>query len=183
MSILKIAKLGHPVLSKKSTLVEDINDPNIKKLIHDMIETMLDSKGIGLAAPQVHVNKQIIIFQNIEENKKNEENDKEKRISITALINPKIDITSKATENEWEGCLSIPGMTGLVKRYSSINYQGYDMNGKLIKDTAEGLQARVIQHEYDHLMGIVYIQRLVDVKAYGYTDEIEDYWKKNYEKK
>ena len=177
MSILKIARLGHPVLFQKSSPVNDISEPSIKKLIHDMIETMLDAKGIGLAAPQVHVNKQIIIFR-IPENQEEENN----QIKVTALINPKISAITEDTNNEWEGCLSIPGMSGLVKRYSKISYEGFDMNGNTIKEIAEGLHARVIQHEYDHLMGIVYTDRLADKKAYGYEEEIKEYWKKNHEK-
>ena len=137
-----------------------------------MTETMLDAEGIGLAAPQVHIDKQIIIFRN-------QELETEKEIKITALINPKISKVSDETDNEWEGCLSIPGMLGLVKRFSKIKYEGYDMSGNIIKETAEGLHARVVQHEYDHLMGILYTSRLVDNKSYGYAEEIKKFWKVN----
>ena len=171
MAILKIAKLGHPILCQKSEPVDNISDPNIKKLIHDMSETMLDAKGIGLAAPQVHVNKQIIIFRILE----NSEEDKD--IKITALINPKIISLSKETENNWEGCLSIPGMLGLVKRHKIVSFEGFDMEGNIIKQTLDGLNSKVFQHEYDHLMGTVYTHRLADKNAYGYENEIEDYWK------
>ena len=88
---------------------------------------------------------------------------------------------SDETENDWEGCLSIPGMSGLVKRFSKIRYKGFDMNGNIIKGTAEGLHARIIQHEYDHLQGILYTSRLVDNSAFGYAEEIEEYWKKKHE--
>ena len=176
MSILKIAKLGHPILLKKTSKVEDFNDHSIKKLIYDMSETMLDAKGIGLAAPQVHVSKKIIIFR-IPEEIENENNE----ININVLINPKIELISDETDNKWEGCLSIPGMLGLVKRHSKISYEGFDIAGNLIKKTAEGMHARVIQHEFDHLNGIVYTQRLADNKAYGYEEEIEEYWKKKHE--
>jgi len=177
MSILKIARLGHPILCKKATLVDNITDPNITKLIHDMTETMLDAKGIGLSAPQVYCSKQVIIFRTPDDQIK-----EDNQIKITALINPKINKISDDTENQWEGCLSVPGMLGLVKRFSKISYEGFDMKGNIIKQNAEGLQARVVQHEYDHLMGIVYTQRLVDNKAYGFADEIEEYWKNNHEK-
>ena len=173
MSILKIARLGHPVLHKKAIIVKNLPDPKIKKLIEDMTETMLDANGIGLAAPQVHVNKQIIIFR-IPKEEKDTENE---LIEITALINPKLSKISDEIENDWEGCLSIPGMSGLVKRFSKIRYKGFDMNGNIIKKTAEGLHARVIQHEYDHLMGILYIHRLADSKAFGFSEEIENFWK------
>ena len=176
MSILKIARLGHPVLYQKASLVDNISESGIKKLIHDMSETMIDYKGIGLAAPQVHVSKQIIIFRIL-----NDQEKESNEIKITALINPKITNFSEETDNKWEGCLSIPGMLGLVKRYSSICYEGFDMNGNKIHQKAEGLHARVVQHECDHLNGIVFTHRLVDKKAYGYENEIEEYWKKKHE--
>ena len=176
MSILKIARLGHPILYKKASLVDNTTEQGIKELIHDMSETMIDYKGMGLAAPQVHISKQIIIFRIIEDQEK-ESNE----IKITALINPRIIKTSKETENQWEGCLSIPGMLGLVKRHFSISYEGFDMSGNKIQQNAEGLHARLVQHECDHLNGIVFTHRLVDKKAYGYEDEIEEYWKKKNE--
>ena len=172
MSILKIARLGHPILYKKASLVDNITEPGIKKLIHDMSETMIDYKGIGLAAPQVHISEQIIVFRLIEDQEK-ESNE----IKITALINPRIIKTSEETDNQWEGCLSIPGMLGLVKRHSSISYEGFDMSGNKVQQKAEGRHARIVQHECDHLDGIVITHRLVDRNAYGYADEIEDYWK------
>ena len=137
-----------------------------------MTETMLDAKGIGLAAPQVHINKQILIFRSPEEENEKEEND------ITVLINPKIIKISDKIDNAWEGCLSIPGMLGLVKRFFEIEYEGYNVQGKLIQKKAKGLHARVVQHEFDHLLGILYISRLADPKAFGFVDEIEEYWKK-----
>ena len=132
MSILKIARLGHPILQKKTSIVKKIPSPSINKLIKDMTETMLDAKGIGLAAPQVHISKQVIIFRI----PKSEEEEENNTIEITALINPKISKISEETDTQWEGCLSIPGMTGLVKRYSKINYEGFDMKGNLIKKEA-----------------------------------------------
>ena len=171
MSILKIARLGHPILLQKAKLVEDITSNKTKKIIHDMTETMLDAKGIGLAAPQIHINRQIIIFRVPEE-------DDEKKIKITALINPKFKKINDKKDNEWEGCLSIPGMLGLVKRFSKIQYEGSDMKGNIIQREVEGLHARIVQHEYDHLIGILYISRLVDNSAFGYAEEIEEYWKK-----
>ena len=138
-----------------------------------MTETMLDAKGVGLAAPQVHISKKIVIFRVPEEEVKNKNN----TIEITALINPKISKVSEETDTQWEGCLSIPGMTGLVKRYSKINYEGFDMYCNLIKKEAEGLHARIVQHEFDHLKGILYLNRLVDSRAFGFVNEIEEYWK------
>ena len=170
MSILKIARLGHPILLQKAKLVEEITSNKTKKIIHDMTETMLDAKGIGLAAPQIHINRQIVIFRVPEE-------DDKKKIQITALINPKFKKITDKTENGWEGFLSIPGMLGLVKRFSKIQYEGSDMKGNIIQREAEGLHARIVQHEYDHLMGILYTSRLVDNSAFGYVEEFEEYWK------
>tara|TARA_B100001142_G_scaffold221318_1_gene219503 strand:- start:249 stop:770 length:522 start_codon:yes stop_codon:yes gene_type:complete len=170
MSILKISRLGHLILLQKAQPVKDIGGNKVKKIIHDMTETMLDAKGIGLAAPQVHINKQIIIFRTPEE-------EQNKEIKITVLINPKLTMIGDQTENNWEGCLSIPGMLGLVKRYSRVKYEGFDMNGNIISKEVDGLHARVVQHEFDHLMGILYISRLVDRNAFGFEDEIKEYWK------
>jgi len=178
MSILKIARLGHPILQKKTSIVNKIPSSSIKQLINDMTETMLDAKGIGLAAPQVHISKQVMIFRIPKED---EEEEKNNTIEITALINPKISKISDKTENDWEGCLSIPEMSGLVKRFSKIRYEGLDMNGNIIKKTAEGLHARIVQHEYDHLMGILYIHRLVDIRAFGFNDEIKNFWQNKHE--
>ena len=179
MAILKIARMGHPILLKKADKVENIPDPNVNSLVQDMIDTMLDFNGVGLAAPQIHISKQIIIFrQPDEELQKNVENN----VEITVLINPEIKKISEDTENNWEGCLSIPDMTGLVKRYSKIEYRGFDLNGNVIKKSAQGLHARIVQHEFDHLLGILYISRLADNRAYGFVDEIEKYWKDKNEK-
>ena len=177
MSILKIAKLGHPVLQKKASIVKNLPDPKITNLIKEMIETMLDANGVGLAAPQVHVSKQIMIFRV----PKDQDNTKDELVEIIALINPKLSIVSDKTDNQWEGCLSIPGMSGLVKRYTKISYKGFDMKGNVIEKTVEGLQARIVQHEYDHLMGIMYINKLADKKAFGFSNEIESFWKNNNE--
>ena len=179
MSILKISRLGHPVLLKKAKPVNDILAKDVRKIVLDMTETMLDAKGIGLAAPQIHINKQIIIFRTFKEDEDKDE--KEKEINITVLINPKIIKISDKTDDDWEGCLSIPGMLGLVKRFSEIKYEGYDIKGNLIQKKVKGLNARVVQHEFDHLLGILYVSRLADPKAFGFADEIEEFWKKIHE--
>ena len=172
VAILKIAKLGHPVLLKKTNEISNLNDVDLKKIIYDMSETMIDANGIGLAAPQVHLSHRLFIYRNpdIEE---------EEKIKVSVLINPKIENISDETEDDWEGCLSIPGMSGLVRRSKKIKYSGIDLNGDKINGEAEGLHARVIQHEYDHLNGILYTSRLADKRAFGYSEEIEKFWKKN----
>tara|TARA_B100001123_G_C14997811_1_gene902275 strand:- start:61 stop:594 length:534 start_codon:yes stop_codon:yes gene_type:complete len=174
VAILKIAKIGHPILLKKTKEVKEIGSDSIKKIVYDMSNTMLDAKGIGLAAPQVHIDKSILIFRNPEI-----DNSQDSSIQITALINPVIDNIGEETNDSWEGCLSIPGMLGLVRRYSKIRYSGYDIDGNKITNEAEGLHARIVQHEYDHLIGMLYTKRLAHKDAFGFEEEIENYWKEN----
>ena len=162
--------MGHPVLLKKTAEIKEFSSKKLKKIIYDMSETMIDYNGIGLAAPQVHLSKRIIIFRN-------PDLDKNEKIQITALINPIYEPIGNEKVDDWEGCLSIPGMQGLVKRYNKIKYFGFDMDGNKIKNEAEGLHARVVQHEIDHLDGILYTDRLADKKAFGFEKEIIEYWK------
>ncbi len=172
MAILKIAKLGHPVLVKKTNEINNLNQLDLKKIVFDMSETMLDADGIGLAAPQIHLSHRIFILRNpvIEG---------EDKINISVFINPVIEKLSDETEDDWEGCLSIPGMLGLVRRFKQIKYSAIDLNGNKIDGEAEGLNARVIQHELDHLNGVLYTSRLAHSSAFGYSEEIEKFWKKN----
>ena len=175
MAILKIAKLGHPVLIKKTNEINDLNSVDLKKIVFDMSQTMLDADGIGLAAPQIHLSHRMFIYRNpdIEE---------EDKINISVLINPNIEKLSDETEDNWEACLSIPGMTGLVRRYKKIKYSGLDINGNNVYGEVEGLHARVLQHEFDHLNGVLYPSKLVHKSAFGYSEEIEKFWKKQNDK-
>jgi len=176
VAILKIAKLGHPVLLKKTNEISNLDSIDLKKIIYDMSETMIDANGIGLAAPQVHLSHRLFIYRNpdIEE---------EEKIKVSVLINPKIENISNETEDDWEGCLSIPGMSGLVRRSKKIKYSAIDLKGEKVSGEVDGLHARVIQHEFDHLNGILYTSRLADKRAFGYSEEIEKFWKKNDEDK
>ena len=175
VSILKIAKLGHPVLVKKTKEINDFAKINLKKIVFDMSETMLDYDGIGLAAPQVHLTHRVFIYRN-------PQIDDIKKINISVLVNPIIEKIDDQTEDDWEGCLSIPGMLGLVRRYKQIKYSALDLNGKKINGKAEGIHARIIQHEFDHLNGILYTSRLAHKSAFGYSNEIEKFWKNINEK-
>ena len=176
MAILKIARIGHPILLKKTSEIKDIRSENIKKIVYDMSETMIDANGVGLAAPQVHLKHRLFIFRD-----PFQEEDKE--IQIIALQNPEIIKISDETNEAWEGCLSIPGMLGLVRRFSKIKYSGYDLQGNKIEENADGLLARIIQHEFDHLNGILYTSRLTHKDAFGHSEEIEKFWKNNENKK
>ena len=176
MAILKIAKLGHPVLLKKTNEISNLDSIDLKKIIYDMSETMIDANGIGLAAPQVHLSHRLFIYRN-------PEIEEEEKIKVSVLINPKIENISNETEDDWEGCLSIPGMSGLVRRSKKIKYSAIDLKGEKVSGEVDGLHARVIQHEFDHLNGILYTSRLADKRAFGYSEEIEKFWKKNDEDK
>ena len=175
MSILKIAKLGHPVLIKKTKEIKDLTSIDLKKIVLDMSETMIDANGIGLAAPQVHLTHRLFIYRNTEI-------EDDEKINISVLVNPIIEKVSDETEDDWEGCLSIPGMLGLVRRYKQIKFSALDLNGKNINGNIKGLHARVIQHEFDHLNGILYTSRLAHKSAFGYTEKKEKFWKNNNDK-
>jgi peptide deformylase len=169
MAILKIARMGNPVLSKTSGTVEDPTNPKILYLIGDMIETMRDAPGIGLAAPQIHVLKRIIVFY-IPVSKMPVGQD---GVGLTVLINPQIEPLTDEMELGVEGCLSLPGMVGKVPRYTKIRYLGLLPNGEQLVVEAEGYHARVVQHEFDHLDGILYPMRMENLETFGYAEELQ----------
>jgi peptide deformylase len=168
MAILKIAKMGHPLLLQKAKEVRDPTSPEIKKLVNDMFDTLNDlgGSGVGLAAPQVHISLQIVIFEAANENE----------TSLITLINPKIEILTKETSIDWEGCLSVPGLRGKVSRPNKIKYTGLDIEGNKIETIAEGFNARVVQHECDHLFGVLYPQRMKDLSSLQFVSEAR-HWK------
>jgi peptide deformylase len=159
MALLKIARMGHPVLHRRAEPVADPTDPEIRRLIADMAETMADAGGIGLAAPQVHVPLRLFVWRGGAGN-------------VIALINPEIEPVGAETEDGFEGCLSIPGLRGLVRRFARLRFRGLDIEGRPAEGEAAGLAARVIQHEYDHLDGILYPSRIVDFDRFGFTEEL-----------
>jgi peptide deformylase len=168
MAILKIAKMGHPLLLQKAKEVRDPTSPEIKKLVNDMFDTLNDlgGSGVGLAAPQVHISLQIVIFEAANENE----------TSLITLINPKIEVLTKETSIDWEGCLSVPGLRGKVSRPNKIKYTGLDIEGNKIETIAEGFDARVVQHECDHLFGVLYPQRMKDLSSLQFVSEAR-HWK------
>ena len=168
MSILKIARLGHPILQEIASPVDDYKDPEIKKIISDMIETLEDAGGIGLAAPQVHVSKRIVIFF-VPESRLEDERD---QVELTTMINPEITPLNDKINRDWEACLSIPNLMGAVERYSHIKYSWFDINGKYFEREASGYHARVVQHECDHLDGKLYPFRITDLSMFGFQEEI-----------
>jgi peptide deformylase len=159
MAILKIARLGHPVLIRPANPVQDPTAPEIRRLIADIAETMEDAQGLGLAAPQVHVPLRVFVWRGGAGN-------------VIALINPEIEPVGEEMEDGWEGCLSIPGLRGSVPRAARIRFRGLDMEGKPVEGVAAGLAARVIQHETDHLDGVIYPMRMTDFTLFGFTEEL-----------
>jgi peptide deformylase len=168
MAIREILRMGNPILLKEAEKVKKFATPEIHELIKDMIETMKDADGAGLAAPQVGESIQLVIFGF----DKNERYPEAEEIPFTVLINPVITPLTQDKEDDWEGCLSVPGMRGVVPRYKEINYKGYDQYGNEIDRNVEGFHARVVQHECDHLLGILYPTRIENMKLFGFHDEI-----------
>lgn len=169
MAILKIARMGHPVLGRRAEAVEDPVAPEIRTLIQDMIATMEDADGAGLAAPQVHVPLRLVIFHVPDERT---EEGEEGPVSLTVLINPVIEPLTEEMDMGWEGCLSVPGLIGAVPRCTKIRYSGLDPEGRPIDRVAEGFHARVVQHECDHLDGVLYPQRMTDLSLLMFRDEM-----------
>jgi peptide deformylase len=164
MAILKIARMGHPVLRRPAEPVADPTAPAIRQLVADMIETLADVGGRGLAAPQVHVPLRLVIFHV-------PEHDMDLG-PLTVLANPVIEPLSEEYEDGWEGCLSVPGLRGLVPRYTRIRYRGVTPAGERVERVAEGFHARVVQHECDHLDGVLYPQRMADLTRLIFESEV-----------
>jgi peptide deformylase len=168
MAILKIARMGHPMLAKPAVAVDDPASPRIRQLVADMMQTMVDADGMGLAAPQVHVPLRVVIFH-----VPGKVADQGANMALTVLINPVIELVTEAKELGWEGCLSVPGLRGLVPRYPHIRYRATTTAGEIIEREATGMHARVVQHECDHLDGILYPQRMTDLKLLVFTTELK----------
>jgi peptide deformylase len=173
MAILKIARMGHPVLAQKAHSVDDPVAPEIRRLVRDMIETMVDANGAGLAAPQVHVPLRLVVFQAPADRNDglSEAEMYDHTAPLTVLINPEIEVLAPEPEGGWEGCLSVPGLRGFVERPAHIHYRGFDHEGQLIERTARGFHARVVQHEVDHIQGILYPQRMRDLSKLIFESE------------
>jgi peptide deformylase len=166
MAILKIARMGHPVLAQVAQPVANPGAPEIRRLVSDMVETMIDANGAGLAAPQVHVPLRVVVFQAPDGRSDpglSEDERFDHTAPLTVLVNPQIEVVAPEIEGGWEGCLSVPGLRGFVERAFHIRYRGFDLEGKPVARTAKGFHARVVQHECDHLDGILYPSRMTDL--------------------
>ncbi len=174
MAILKVARLGHPVLRRIAEPVspEAIAAPEIQQLIDDMLETMDEYDGAGLAAPQVHVSRRIVIY-GVENNPRYPDAES---VPLTVLVNPKITPATTDMDEDWEGCLSVPDLRGRVPRYTRVDVDAYGRDGKRRRFTADGFHARVVQHECDHLDGTVYVDRMRSMETLTFLPEFHRYW-------
>ena len=168
MTVREVLRMGHPVLRERATPVEGFGTPELRQLVADMKETMAAYNGAGLAAPQIGVSRRVVIF-GVESNPRYPDAEE---VPFTVLVNPKIVMLTREVEEGWEGCLSVPGMRGVVPRYTKLRYSGFDEEGNAIERVADGFHARVVQHECDHLDGILYPQRMTDMSRFGFTREL-----------
>jgi len=164
--IRDILRMGDPRLWQRAAPVERFGTPELAALLADLRETMAASNGAGLAAPQIGVALQVVVF-GVESNPRYPEAEP---VPYTELVNPVLTPLSREMEEDWEGCLSVPGLRGVVPRYTHLRYEGFDPRGNAIRREVTGFHARVVQHECDHLLGILYPMRMRDFSRFGYTD-------------
>ncbi len=168
MATRAILRMGDALLLRRAEEITQFDTPGLRSLLDDMRDTMLAMDGVGLAAPQIGVNLRVVIF----EVSSNPRYPDAETVPQTVLINPVLTPLSDAMEEGWEGCLSIPGMRGSVPRYTHLRYRGYDERGTQIDRTVTGFHARVVQHECDHLDGVLYPMRIRDLRKFGFNEAL-----------
>ena len=171
MALLKIARMGNPALRMPAATIEDPAAPWVRRLVDDMTETMEDAGGTGLAAPQVHEPWRIVVFFVSGERLTGMPGDVAQ--DLTVLINPVVELLGRERAFGWEGCLSVPGLRGVVPRHLRIRYRAIGLDGETIEREVEGFHARVVQHECDHLDGILYPQRMTDLRLLVFLEELQ----------
>ncbi|HEV2302661.1 MAG TPA: peptide deformylase [Stellaceae bacterium] len=171
MALRKIAHMGHPILRARAAEIDDPAVAWVQSLVADMVETMEDADGAGLAAPQVHEPWRIVVFRVGEERLSGLPDDVAQ--DLTVLVNPVVEPIGRERAWAWEGCLSVPGLRGVVPRHLRVRYRGLTLAGEPIEREVEGFHARVVQHECDHLDGILYPQRMEDHRLLVFTEELE----------
>jgi peptide deformylase len=174
MAILKVARLGHPVLRRRAEplTAEELRSPEVQRLIDDMIETMREYDGAGLAANQVHVLKQVAVIE-VQSNPRYPE---APAIPLMVVVNPRVIPLTEEMEDGWEGCLSVPDLRGMVPRYTAVRLESLDREGRRQDLVAKDFFARVIQHETDHLNGVVYLDRMRDFSTLTHVAEWQKHW-------
>ncbi len=175
MTVCDIVKMGNPVLTHVADPVADPKAPEIRDLVEDMRDSLAAVGGVGLAAPQIGVPLRVILFEVPGDRLTQEDGEESVGIQETVLINPELSFPTNEIVNGWEGCLSVPGWRGLVPRYSELFYSGYDLQGNKIECQATGFHARVVQHEYDHLIGRLYPTRMTDLGNLVYESEWKNF--------
>ena len=166
--IKPVLRMGDPILFQRAEPVVQFNTPELHALLQDMDDTMRSKNGAGIAAPQIGVSLQVVIF-GVGANPRYPDAEE---VPYTMLINPALEPIGAEMEEGWEGCLSVPGMRGVVPRYSQLRYRGFDQYGIAIDRTVSGFHARVVQHETDHLFGILYPMRIRDLRLFGFNEEL-----------
>jgi peptide deformylase len=169
MSVRRVLRMGDPELLRVSQPVRSFDSPELRELLSDMRETMAAHDGAGLAAPQIGVPWRVVIFGTGAPNPRYPDAE---IVPSTVLINPVLQPLGEQMEEGWEGCLSVPGMRGLVPRYQQLHYRGVDQQGRAIDRRVSGFHARVVQHEVDHLDGILYPMRITDMSQFGFNEEL-----------
>lgn len=168
MAIKPVLKMGHPLLRQQAAAVTEFNTDELHQLIADLFDTMRATGGVGIAAPQIGVSLQVVIFGF----ERSDRYPHAEPVPETVLINPILTPLGTEREAGWEGCLSVPGLRGNVERYRQLHYSGQDAYGQQIDRQVSGFHARVVQHEVDHLLGILYPQRLHDLSLFGFNDSL-----------
>ncbi len=173
MAVLKVARLGHPVLRRIAEPVPPgaIRGPEIQQLVADMLETMDDHDGAGLAAPQVHVSRRVVVY-GVEANPRYPDAE---AVPLTVLVNPVVTPLTTEEEEDWEGCLSVPDLRGMVPRWTRVRVEAWDRDGARLRFEAAGFHARVVQHECDHLDGKVYLDRMRSMESLSFVPEYQRY--------
>jgi len=168
MSVKPVLKMGHPLLRRVAEPVAQLGSAELRELVTDMDDTMRALSGAGIAAPQIGVGLRVVIF----ELKENPRYPHIAPVPYTVLVNPVVQVLADEQDEGWEGCLSVPGMRGLVPRYRRVCYRGFTADGAALERTVEGFHARVVQHEVDHLDGILFPQRIRDLRSFGFEDAL-----------
>ncbi|WP_028455133.1 peptide deformylase [Chitinilyticum litopenaei] len=166
MAVRPVLKMGEPLLLRRAEPVAEFDTPELHALVADLFDTMAATGGVGIAAPQIGVSLQVVIFGF----EKSERYPDAEPVPQTVLVNPVVELLGDEAEEGWEGCLSVPGLRGVVPRHTRIRYHGFDPYGQAIDRVASGFHARVVQHECDHLWGVLYPQRIRDMTKFGFTE-------------
>ena len=168
MAVRTVLRMGHPLLQQVAAPVERFGTAELRQLVADMDDTMRALNGAGIAAPQIGVSLRAVIF----EVTRNPRYPQAEPVPYTVLLNPVLDPLGNDRDEAWEGCLSVPGLRGIVARHTKLRYRGFDLDGRPVDRTVTGFHARVVQHEVDHLDGILYPMRVADLRSFGFEDEL-----------